>query len=223
MDKLIVIEGACDGVGKSTQFQLLCDRLRQEGFNVASHHFPSYDTYQASPVEHYLKGEYGLPNELSPYFINSLYALDRAITWQVKLKNLYDQNNLIVLDRYTTSSLIYQSSLIEDENQKKAFIDYVMDFEYNKLQIQKPDKVIFLYAPFELIQNLRNKRQSNDGIQNDIHEKDVKYLKKTYDNAVFVAKYLNWTIIDCYSDNKMKSIEEIHEEIYSQMHINTLH
>ena len=38
-------------------------------------------------------------------------------------------------------------------------------------------------------------------------------MKKVYDNALFVAKYLNWTIIDCSDGNKMKSIEQIHEEI----------
>ena len=37
--------------------------------------------------------------------------------------------------------------LIEDIEERKAFIDYVCDFEYNKFSIPKPDKVIFLDMP----------------------------------------------------------------------------
>ena len=29
--KLIVIEGACDGIGKTTQYKLLCDHLKKDG------------------------------------------------------------------------------------------------------------------------------------------------------------------------------------------------
>ena len=31
---LIVVEGSCDGIGKTTQFNLLCERLKKEGHDV---------------------------------------------------------------------------------------------------------------------------------------------------------------------------------------------
>lgn len=130
--KLIVVEGACDGIGKTTQYEMLCKHFQNDGKQIANHHFPSYGTYQGAPVEKYLKGEYGQPSELSPYFINSLYANDRGITWYTNLKQLYEQGKVILLDRYTTSSLIYQSALIEDIEEKKKFIDYVIDWIYVK-------------------------------------------------------------------------------------------
>ena len=43
--KLIVIEGACDGIGKTTQYKLLCDHLIKDGQVITYHHFPSYGTY----------------------------------------------------------------------------------------------------------------------------------------------------------------------------------
>ena len=213
--KLIVIEGACDGIGKTTQYNLLCNHLKEDGLNVYNHHFPSYDTYQGEGVTRYLKGEFGNIENLSPYFINSLYAYDRAITWHSKLKNIYENNNIIVLDRYTTSSIIYQSALIEDPEEKIKFIDYVINFEYEKLQIKVPDNVIFLVAPFDIVQNMRNNRKDNDGVKNDIHESNIDFMKKVYNNALFVANYLNWDIINCYEDNKMKDINTIHNEIYN--------
>ena len=215
--KLIVMEGACDGIGKTTQFNLLRERLVNEGKNVVSHHFPSYNTYQGVPVEKYLNGEYGSPKELSPYFINSLYALDRAITWNKDLKEKYENNNTILLDRYTTSSIIYQSSLIEDIEERKQFIDYVCDFEYKKLQIKEPDQVIFLYAPFDVVTKLRNKRKTNEGIINDIHERDLTFMKKVYDNAMFVAEYLNWDMVNCSTNDEMDSIENIHKKVYQKV------
>lgn len=213
--KLIVIEGACDGIGKSTQYHMLCNRLKKDGEKIAYHHFPSYGTYQGVPVEKYLKGEYGTTNELSPYFINSLYANDRGITWYTNLKKLYEQGYLILLDRYTTSSLIYQSALIEDVDKKKKFIDYVIDFEYSKIGIKEPDNVIFLHAPFDLVTKIRNARTQNDGIINDIHERDLEFMKKVYESAVFIADYLSWNQVECNDGNKMKKIDDIHKKVYS--------
>ncbi len=212
--KIIVIEGSSDGIGKSTQLGLLKEHLIKEGYEVVNHHFPSYHTYHGVPVEKYLQGEYGKVSELSPYFINSLYAQDRAITWKTELEPLYNEGKIILLDRYTTSSLIYQSAVIEDIEERKAFIDYATDFEYNKLGIQKPDKVIFLTAPFDLVQSMRRARQNNDGVQNDIHERDTAFLKKVYDNALFVADYLSFDIVECSTNDKMESPSEIHNKVY---------
>lgn len=57
--KLIVFEGASDGIGKSTQIELLRKRLEDEGYIIVNHHFPTYDTYHGRPVEEYLSGNLG--------------------------------------------------------------------------------------------------------------------------------------------------------------------
>ena len=212
--KLIVIEGACDGIGKTTQFELLKKHLIEDGKEIYSHHFPTYNSIQGKPVEEYLAGKFGNPKDLSPYFINTLYAEDRAITWHNELKKEYDDGKIVVLDRYTTSSLIYQSALIEDIEEKKKFIDYVCDFEYNKLGIKKPDHVIFLHAPFDLVTEIRNARESNEGLSNDIHEKNIDFMYKVYENAMFVADYLSWDKVKCDEESKMRSIEDIHNDVY---------
>lgn len=217
--QLIVIEGASDGIGKTTQWDLLQDHLKSDGAKIVTHHFPTYYAYQGKPVEMYLSGAYGKPEELSPYFINSLYANDRAITWYIKLAPEYAKGRTILLDRYTTSSLIYQTTLIPTKNEKIKFLKYVIDFEYYKLGIQQPDLVIFLHAPLDLVTKIRNSRKQNDGIANDIHERDLDYLRQVYDNAMFVADYLGWDMINCAtpSGNAMRSINSIHSEIYQHV------
>ncbi len=219
LGKLIVIEGASDGMGKTTQIERLTAHLTTDGAKVASHHFPTYYSYQGKGVEKYLAGEYGTPEELSPYFINTLYAYDRAITWRIKLKSLYNKGRTILLDRYTTSSIIYQSATIKGLQAKKDFINYVIDYEYNKLKIQQPDIVIFLHAPFELITKLRQERTENEGISNDVYERDLELLHNIYNNAMFVAKFLNWTMVNCATKDgkRMRSIDSIHQEIYQKI------
>lgn len=214
MGKLVVIEGACDGIGKSTQFNYLKEHLIKDGYVVDSHHFPSYNTYQGVPVEKYLSGEYGCVSELSPYFIHGLYAMDRAITWQTLLKNKYNDGHVILLDRYTTSSLLYQAALIEDITDRLKFVSYAEDYEYNKLGVQRPDNVIFLTAPFDLVTKIRSKRVDNEGVKNDIHERDIEFMKKVYENACMVAEYLNWNIIECSKNNEMRTVDDIHEDVY---------
>ena len=211
--KIIVVEGACDGVGKTTQYELLEKALVARGEDVVKHHFPSYGVYQGAGVEEYLSGGFGDIKNLSPYFINCLYANDRAVTWYKKLKREYEQGKTILLDRYTTSSLIYQAALMENVEEKMDFIDFVCDFEYGKLGIGKPDKVIFLCAPFELVTKMRNAREENDGVNNDLHEKDLLFMKRVYDNAVFLADYLKWDIVKCDKDDGMRSIGDIHRDI----------
>ena len=85
--KLFVVEGACDGIGKSTQFELLSKYLINSGYEIGTHHFPTYEEYYGALATQYLAGDFGKPSELSPYFINALYAVDRACAWNKKLKN----------------------------------------------------------------------------------------------------------------------------------------
>lgn len=215
--KIIIMEGAGDGIGKSTQLALLKDRLLAEKKELVFHHFPSYGTYQGKPVEMYLSGAYGTnPERLSPYFINTLYAMDRAITWHTELEQRYENGETMLFDRYTTSSLIYQSSFITDPDEKKRFLDYVCDFEYHKLGIAEPDLVIFLDAPFELLVNNMQARDRSEGVEPDIHESDLAFLRKAYESAHFVAEYLKWKSVDTsISKEQMRSKEDIHEDVYS--------
>ena len=63
----------------------------------------------------------------------------------------------------------------------------------------------------------RKKRQENDGIVNDIHEKDLNFMKKVNDSAMYVADYLSWNKIKCNNGSIMRDKEDIHEEIYQKI------
>ena len=60
----------------------------------------------------------------------------------------------------------------------------------------------------------RKARKENEGLTNDIHESDLDFMYKVYENAMFVADYLSWDRIKCDEDGKMRSIEDIHKDVY---------
>ena len=211
MSKLIVIEGVSDGVGKTTQVKELYKRLVNSGKEVVYHHFPSYGEGSAFLVEEYLKGNLGKREDIGPYAISSFYAMDRFYTYHNELKYALDSGKIVLLDRYTTSNLIYQGSFFKD---KDEFLDYITDYEYNKLGLKKPDLVIFLKLDKSIAKELRKNRDT-DGVEGDINEKDTVFLDKVYDNSLYVADKYDFKVIECSKDGVLRSIDDISREVYS--------
>jgi dTMP kinase len=211
MGKLIVIESGTDASGKTTQIEKLYKRLKDEGYSTEKVDFPDYQNPSSILVRMYLQGEFGRnPREINPYAASTFFAVDRFASYQKKWKELYHQGTLIIADRYTTSNMIHQASKIEDEEEKEKFLEWLRDLEFNKLQLPEPDLVIFLDVP-----PLYSQEILRDRSEKDIHELDLDYLRATYQNACWVAQSYRWQRIDCIEAGKLRSIEEIHEEIYS--------
>ena len=213
MSKLIVIEGVSDSVGKTTQIKELYNKLIKDGKEVVYHHFPSYGSVGASLVEEYLKGNLGKRDDIGPYAISSFYAVDRFYAYHNELEKALNEDKIVLLDRYTTSNLIYQGSFFKGK-EKDEFLDYIVDYEYNKLGLKKPDLVLFLKLDKNTSDKLR-KNRDYDGIDGDINEKDQEFLDKVYDNSLYVANKYNFKIVECSKDDKLRSIEDISNEIYS--------
>lgn len=212
MGKLIVIEGVSDGAGKTTQIKELYNNLVRDGKEVIYHHFPSYGEGSAFLVEAYLKGDLGKRELIGPYAISSFFAMDRFYVYNKKLKQALENEKLVLLDRYTTSNLIYQGSFFKGK-EKDEFLEFITDYEYNKLGLKSPDLVIFLKLDKETSDKLR-KNRDYDGIEDDINEKDQAFLDKVYDNSLYVASKYNFKVVECSKDGKLRSVEDISNEVY---------
>jgi len=215
--KLIVIEGV-DSSGKQTQSALLKEKLKNIGKNVVSIEFPNYKSDSSAVVKMYLSGEFGKDAEaVSGYAASTFFAVDRFASVKGEWKDFFSDGNIIIADRYTTSNMVHQASKIENLQEKEIFLDWLHDLEYNKLALPEPDLVIFLDMPVRNAMELMAKRSNkiNNSDVKDIHESNMEYLQKSYDNAVFVAEREKWTTVHCTSDGKVRSIEDISEEIFS--------
>lgn len=219
MSKLIIIEGT-DGSGKQTQSQKLYERLVHDNLKVKKISFPDYDSDSSSLVKMYLNGDFGKkPEDVNPYTASSFYGVDRFASYKMKWEKEYKEGYYIISDRYTTSNMVHQCSKISDSKDKNDFLTWLEDFEYNKLELPKPNMVIFLNVPIDYAVNLMKNRENKitGEEKKDIHESNVQYLKNSYYNALEIAKNKGWIIVDCVENNEMKTIDEIHELIYSKI------
>lgn len=210
--KLIVIEGL-DGSGKATQAQLVYENLLKQGVNVKKISFPDYSQPSSSLVQMYLKGEFGEnPLDVNAYTASSFYAVDRAASFLKFWKKDYENDAVILADRYTTSNEIYQLSKLT-EDKKEEFLSWLEDFEYGKLKLPSPDAVIYLDVKPKVSQKLLSERYSGDESQKDIHEKNVRFLDECRNNAMYSAEKLKWHVVDCCDGDKIRAIEDINRDI----------
>lgn len=213
MGKLIVIEGT-DGSGKSTQFRLLTERLEKEGRSFRQLEFPQYAEPSSALIKMYLGGEFGTkPSDVNAYAASAFYAVDRFASYKKVWGQWYEDGGLVLSARYTTSNAVHQASK-EPEEKQSDFLGWLYDFEYDKLGLPRPDLVIYLDVPTDYTEKMMRSREAATNTSADIHEKDLDYLATCRRTGKAAAAYYGWTVINCVRDDKMRSIEDIHEEIY---------
>ena len=212
--KLIIIE-AGDGCGKATQAQNLYQRLLLDGEKTKKVEFPDYDSDSSALIKMYLNGEFGKdPGAVNAYAASTFYAVDRFASYKRKWEQNYLAGDFIIADRYTTSNMVHQAIKIKNNIEREEYLNWLWDLEFKKFSLPIPDLVFFLEMPPEYSYNLVNQRAIKENITKDIHEQDKKYLEECYQGYCQIAEKYNWHKINCVADNKIKSIETIHEEIY---------
>lgn len=117
-------------------------------------------------------------------------------------------------DRYTTSNACHQGSKVGPEERQK-FLDWLYDFEFSLLGLPQPDLVLYLDIDIETSRRQMLLRQSVTGTQADIHEKDMAYLSACLEAGHYAADHYGWHRIQCVKDGAMRSIDDIHEDIFS--------
>ena len=212
--KLIVIEGL-DGCGKSTQLDMLVNRLKMSCINCRNVPFPNYSSPACEPVKMYLNGDFGKkPGDVNAFAASTLYAVDRFASFKADWEKDYMIGNPIICGRYVTSNLVHQCSKLP-KDEWLEFANWLFDFEYSKIGIPKPDAVIYLNMPQEYAEKLLMKRYEGDSQKMDIHEKDRKYQALCREAAQFAAENYGWHIVNCVKDGTIRSIEDISDEIFN--------
>lgn len=185
----------------------------------------------ATPVDEYLHSQINIVG--NPRAVSHIYTQDRLLTWYMDgymeegveclrsrviemCKNTGPTNNIpiLLIDRYTQSSEIYQGVDMLDEEQDK-FCDWLEDYEYNILGLPKPDRVIYLDAPTEWVIKTVNERAKLIGFKKDIHEVDNDFLADVCVAGRKLSVYRDWDVYYTSDGKKWNDIIKITEDAYN--------
>ena len=215
MGKLIVLEGV-DGSGKSTQYKLLRERFAAEGIAYHSIVYPRYTEESSALIRMYLSGAFGeKPEDVSAYAASAFYAVDRYASYKQDWGKLYEDGGLILADRYTTSNAVHQGSKLPQE-EKKAFFDWLYDFEYVRMELPQPDMVIYLDVNIDTSLARIHHREERTGTHADIHERDTTYLEHCIETGHRACAHYGWERVDCFNAaGEERDRHEKHEAIFA--------
>ena len=219
MGKLFVIDGT-DGSGKQTQLKELEERLTKEGIDYKKVSFPNYDSPSSSLVKMYLSGEFGAhAKDVSPYIASTFFAADRYATYKKDLEDYYKNGGIILADRYTTANMVHQAGKIADKQEREKFLDWLWDYEFNLYGLPIPTKSFFLNMPPDYAEELMKNRENKftHEAKKDIHESDKSHLIDAYNAACDLVDKYDWYEVKCVKNGQIRTIDDIHEEIYNEI------
>ncbi len=215
MGYVVVIEGT-DGCGKQTQAERLTKRLNDMGYVTRKVSFPNYSSPSAEPVKMYLGGEFGDSDmSLDSYQASVLFTVDRLCTYQKDLKDFYQDGGIIVFDRYVESNKLHQAGKLGNLEEINVYCDWLDNLEYDTLKLPRPNKVIFLDVPVEVSMRLAHERGDLKAqTKKDIHEQNPEHLLHAYNCGKYMVDKYGWDSITCNEGDKMRTIEDISDEIF---------
>lgn len=207
---LIVLEGT-DGSGKSTQFELLRQRLLGQGYKVECISFPQYDEESSVFVRKYLAGEFGASENVGPYTASMFYALDRYFAVE-KIKKWLNEGKIVLSDRYAGSNMAHQGALFDNPEQRRGFFLWLDQLEFEMLKIPRPDISIVLRVPPDIAAKNISKR----GEEKDILESSDNHLTRSvevYDNLCDLFPN-DFKRIDCARNGQLLEKTKINDLIW---------
>ena len=201
--KLIVIEGT-NNSGKETQTKLLVEKFNIDLIKCEKRRFSVYSSPTGKIISEDILGKHqkslfdeGI-NKIPPKVAALYYAADRLYNID-KINELLDQGINVILDRYVESNMAYQASKLETVSERINLILWLEQLEFTLLDLPRPDKVVFLYLPYEYRHD-----------QNESNE----HLKSAENVYQLLAERYNFDVIYCVNKDKIKTIDEINEEMY---------
>jgi len=218
--KVIVIEGL-DGSGKGTQHKLLIKALEELGHIIVTKDFPNYATPSGQVVRQYLNGELSLnPHDVTYKQAATLYAVDRLMTYNIELREKHEDGAHLILDRYSSSNLLYQGAKVDAEEwipvsyatkmpggNRKLAIEWMLNFEHNDLGLPYPDQVIYLDIPGIITKELLQLRYQGDETKKDIHERDLNFQNEARRTGLMCAKQYGWHVVHCAQQGYEEKIQ----------------
>ena len=136
--KIVVIEGT-DGSGKETQSKKIEEYYLSKGLKVKKYSFPQYNTPTGKIVGASYLGKRELGESVFPEtsaavdpLVSSLYyAADRRYNFLKFIEEEIYQNDIIILDRYTTSNMGHQAGKAKTKKEENQILRFIEKLEFD--------------------------------------------------------------------------------------------
>lgn len=188
-----------DGVGKSTQLEMLQAYLLEKGHTVIRTLEPG-GTELGQEIRHLLLHRKG---DVAPRAEALLYAADRAHHVATKIRPALARGEIVLTDRFFDSSVAYQGAARDlDVNQVRDISLWAVD---NLI----PDLTILLDLPAEDAMS----RRSQTGTEPDrLEQEKVDFFERARQMYLELAKEPRFLVVDA-----RKSVDEIQGEIRARL------
>lgn len=210
---LIAVEGL-DASGKATQVKTLYDNLRKRGYKVFMLDFPQYNRNPAGTrLYDVLRGAAGNILEVDNKMLMSLYAADRLFCIPT-IKKAQEDYDIVLFDRSIGANVIFGRARAESEQDADAIEKYIYELEHKLYGFPYMDKIFFLNASHEAQMKFHgdkkrdaDQNEDNKKLQDDVRNEAVRQCQE--------KKY--WTEVKVDADGNIRTIEDIGEEILTQV------
>ena len=153
-----------------------------------------------------------------------LYAIDRMVSLgrirengKSKLDE-YNENKLLIFDRYLSSNFIHRCNDMKEKD-LKSYINTMKYIEFKLLGLPEPDITLVLSVKPEVsYQNILNRGRETD------ENETIENLTKAYNNLQRLCDIEGYVMIDCCKQNEdgsyeMLTREEITEKAWEALEI----
>ena len=116
----------------------------------------------------------------------------------------------MIIDRYVSSNMAHRGGMLDTKEERLKMYQKIDTLEYELMELPRPEQVILLYMPYEYASDLKKKRTELP----DETESDEFYLRKGEKAYLELADIYHYDIVNCVKDEKIRSIENISDEVY---------
>ena len=199
--RLITFEGG-EGSGKSTQIQILQEYLQAQGKTVASFREPG-STSVSEQIRNILLHT---DADLSPRTELFLYCAARAQLIHERLAPAMAENDFVLVDRYTDSTLVYQGVAL---GLGIGAIAPIVEYGCGGFV---PDRTFLL--DIEPEKGLARIRQEKDRIE----KRGIEFHRQLRDGYHALAKLYPQRIAVIYNDDIVKTAQAVREAVAGMVH-----